>query len=376
MEIYLDNASTTALDDEVFELMLPYMKKYYGNASSGHSLGEMSAIALNESKYKISELLNCNPNEIYFTSGGSESNNWAIKGIAEANIDRGNHIITSQIEHKSVLSSCKYLEEKGYDVTYLPVDKNGIVSLEALKKAITKKTILISIMSANNEIGTLQPIDEISEIAFEHNIFFHTDAVQAINRIPSLIDSKIDLLSLSAHKFSGPKGIGILYVRKNTPITPYIHGGFQQNGLRAGTENIANIVGAKAALEKSFANRRHKEKYVKELKNLFISKIKHQIPDVIFNSPQYSCLSNMISIQFKTIDAIKLVTCLNNRGIYVSNGAACNCNLKGPSHVLKAIGLSDEEALSSVRISLGYNNTEEDILSVVAVITQELKTLS
>ena len=313
----------------------------------------------------------------FFTSGGSESNNTAIKGIAFANKDKGNHIITTSIEHPSVLNTCRYLEKHGFNITYLPVDKYGIVSLDYLRKSITCKTILISVMFANNEIGTLQPIEEIGKIAKENNIYFHTDAVQAIGNIPiNLEKSHIDILSLSAHKFYGPKGIGALYIKKGTSIDPLIHGGSQENSMRAGTENLANIVGLGKAIELATSDINKYNKKLLYLRSKFIKDLLATIPNIKLNGhPKYRLPGN-VNISFNNIDSEILKYFLDVENIYVSTTSACSEKNLNLSHVLKAIGLSDEEARSSLRFTLGESNTEEDINYTIRKINNIIKELN
>ena len=302
--IYLDHASTTYLKKEVFEEMKPYLLKKFANASSIYSLGLENREVIENARNKVAQALSCNNGEVFFTSGGSESNNTAIKGIAFANKDKGNHIITTSIEHPSVLNTCRYLEKHGFNITYLPVDKYGIVSLDYLRKSITCKTILISVMFANNEIGTLQPIEEIGKIAKENNIYFHTDAVQAIGNIPiNLEKSHIDILSLSAHKFYGPKGIGALYIKKGTSIDPLIHGGSQENSMRAGTENLANIVGLGKAIELATSDINKYNKKLLYLRSKFIKDLLATIPNIKLNGhPKYRLPGN-VNISFNNIDS-------------------------------------------------------------------------
>lgn len=356
---YFDNSATTKIDDIVLESMMPYLKEYYGNASSIYKLGQISKNKIEEVREDISKILNCNPDEIYFTSGGSESNNLAIKGIMEANISKGKHLITSVIEHPSVLNTCKYLESIGYEVTYIGVDKEGNINLNELENSIRKDTVLVSIMSANNEIGTIEPIDDIANICKEKNVIFHTDATQAIGNI-SIDLSNIDSLSLSSHKFYGPKGIGLLYVKKGIRFNSIINGGHQENNKRAGTENVANIVGMGKALELVYSNIEEKNKYISDLRDYFEFEIK-KIPNIKINGDITNRLPGISNITIKGISNDILVISLDMKDICISSGSACSSGSIEPSYVLKELGLSDEESKSSVRISIGKYNTKEEI---------------
>lgn len=378
--IYMDNAATTPVKKEVLEEMLPYFTEKYGNPSSVYSLGSMSKRAVEDAREKVAKALGANPREIFFTGGGSESDNWAIKGVAFANYDKGNHIITSKIEHHAILHTCEYLEKKGFEVTYLDVDEYGIVDLEQLRNAITDKTILISIMFANNEIGTIQPIKEIGEIAKEKNIYFHTDAVQAIGNIK--IDVKelnIDLLSLSAHKFYGPKGIGALYVRQGVKIDPLITGGAQERKRRAGTENVPAIVGLGKAIELAYTNFEEKNNRLIKLRDMLIEKIKSNIDYVRLNGHPVKRLPGNVNMCFQFIEGESLLLSLDMEGIAASSGSACTSGSLDPSHVLLAIGLSHEIAHGSLRLTLGDFNTEEEIDNVVeklVKIVERLRSMS
>ncbi len=378
--IYMDNAATTPVKKEVLEEMLPYFTEKYGNPSSVYSLGSMSKRAVEDAREKVAKALGANPREIFFTGGGSESDNWAIKGVAFANYDKGNHIITSKIEHHAILHTCEYLEKKGFEVTYLDVDEYGIVDLEQLRNAITDKTILISIMFANNEIGTIQPIKEIGEIAKEKNIYFHTDAVQAIGNIK--IDVKelnIDLLSLSAHKFYGPKGIGALYVRQGVKIDPLITGGAQERKRRAGTENVPAIVGLGKAIELAYTNFEEKNNRLIKLRDMLIEKIKSNIDYVRLNGHPVKRLPGNVNMCFQFIEGESLLLSLDMEGIAASSGSACTSGSLDPSHVLLAIGLSHEIAHGSLRLTLGDFNTEEEIDYVVeklVKIVERLRSMS
>lgn len=360
--IYFDNAATTKLDEEVLNEMIPYLKNNYGNASSIYKLGRESKKAVEESREKIAEILNCEANEIYFTAGGSESDNTVIKGIARANRKRGNHIITSKIEHPAVLETCKQLEKEGFEVTYLSVNENGIVDLEELKKSIKESTILISIMFANNEIGTIEPIEEIGEIAKEKNIYFHTDAVQAVGSIKIDVQKmNIDSLSISGHKFYGPKGIGALYVRTGVNFEKYISGGHQERNKRAGTENVASIVGMRKALELAYINLDEQNKKIKELRDYYVEQVKDKIPYIKINGDMERRLVGNSNISFRFIEGESLLLNLDLKGICASSGSACTSGSLDPSHVLLAIGLPHEIAHGSLRISIGKYNTKEEV---------------
>lgn len=360
--VYFDNAATTKLDEEVLETMMPYLKENYGNASSIYKLGREAKKAVEESREKIAKILNCKPNEIYFTAGGSESDNTAIKGIARANKKKGNHIITSKIEHPAVLETCKELEKEGFEVSYISVDENGIVDLEELKSKIKETTILITIMFANNEIGTIEPIEEIGKIAKENNIYFHTDGVQAVGSVKIDVQKlNIDSLSLSGHKFYGPKGIGALYVRTGVPFEKYISGGHQERNKRAGTENVAGIVGLGKAIELAYENLEEHNKKIKELRDYYIEQVKEKIPYIKINGDMENRLPGNSNISFRFIEGEGLLLNLDLKGICASSGSACTSGSLDPSHVLLAIGLPHEIAHGSLRISIGKYNTKEEI---------------
>ncbi|MFR8232897.1 MAG: cysteine desulfurase NifS [Clostridia bacterium] len=360
--MYFDNAATTRLDDEVLQEMLPYLKENYGNASSIYKLGRESRKAVEESRERISKVLNCKPNEIYFTAGGSESDNTAIKGIAKANKKKGNHIITSKIEHPAVLETCKQLEKEGFEITYISVDENGIVDLEELKKSIRPTTILITIMFANNEIGTIQPIEEIGKIAKESNIYFHTDAVQAVGNAKIDVQKlNIDSLSLSGHKIYGPKGIGALYVKTGVKFEKFIDGGHQERNKRAGTENVAGIVGIGKSIELAYENLNEHNKKIKELRDYYVEQVKEKIPYIKINGDMEKRLPGNCNISFRFIEGEGLLLNLDLKGICASSGSACTSGSLDPSHVLLAIGLPHEIAHGSLRISIGKYNTKEEI---------------
>ena len=360
--IYLDNAATTKLDEEVLQEMMPYLKENYGNASSIYKLGRESRKAVEDSREKIARVLNCKPNEIYFTAGGSESDNTAIKGIARANKKKGNHIITSKIEHPAVLEACKQLEKEGFEVSYISVNENGIINLEELKNSIKPTTILITIMFANNEIGTVQPIAEIGKIAQENNIYFHTDSVQAVGSIKiDVQELHIDSLSLSGHKFYGPKGIGALYVRTGVNFEKFIAGGHQERNKRAGTENVAGIVGIGKAIELAYNNLDEHNKKIKGLRDYYINQVKAKIPYIKINGDMEKRLPGNSNISFRFIEGEGLLLNLDLKGICASSGSACTSGSLDPSHVLLATGLPHEIAHGSLRISIGKYNTKEEI---------------
>ncbi|CCZ28818.1 cysteine desulfurase NifS [Firmicutes bacterium CAG:194] len=374
--IYLDNAATTKVADSVVDAMLPYFKEYYGNASSIYQLGAKSKEALDESREYIAGTLGAKTNEIYFTAGGSESDNWAIKATADAYARKGKHIITSAIEHHAVLHTCEYLEKHGYEVTYVGVDENGVIKLDELKAAIRPDTILISVMFANNEIGTIQPIKEIGEIAKEHDILFHTDAVQAYAQVPINVDEMhIDMLSASGHKLNGPKGIGFLYIRKGIKIRSFVHGGQQERGRRAGTENIPGIVGLAAAAKRSFSMLEEKMKKEIELRDYLISRIEAEIPYCRLNGDRKKRLPNNVNFSFQFIEGESMLILLDSKGIAASSGSACTSGSLDPSHVLLAIGLPHEIAHGSLRLTMSEENTKEEMDYVVEQLTAILERL-
>lgn len=359
---YFDNAATTQVNQDVIKEMLPYFSIEYGNPSSLYSIGRRAKRVLEEARRKIANIINCKPNEIYFTSCGTESDNLAIKGIAYANKEKGKHIITSKIEHPAVLNTCKELEEQGYKVTYLDVDQNGIVNVEQLKASIKTDTILITIMFANNEIGTIQPIEEIGKIAKENNIIFHTDAVQAMGNLK--IDVKklnINALSMSAHKFYAPKGIGALYVGEDVNFKQIQNGGHQEKNKRAGTENLAEIVGMSKALELIYKNFENHNNKIKELRDYYIEKIQSNIVDSKLNGDRINRLPGNANMSFKNINAEELLFELDDKGICASAGSACSSGSTSPSHVLTAIGLPPEWANGTLRVTIGMNNTKEEV---------------
>ncbi len=360
--VYFDNAATTKLDEKVLESMMPYFGENYGNASSIYKLARDARKAVEESREKIAKIINCKPSEIYFTAGGSESDNTAIKGIARNYKNKGNHIITSKIEHPAVLDSCKELENEGFEVSYISVDENGIINLEELKRAIRPTTILITVMFANNEIGTIEPIKEIGEIAKENNIYFHTDAVQAMGSLK--IDVKelnIDSLSMSSHKFYGPKGVGALYVRDGVGFKKYISGGHQEKNKRAGTENVPGIVGMASALELAYSEVDEHNAKIKELRDYYEKKIEEKIPYIKMNGDREKRLPGNSNISFRFIEGEGLLLNLDLKDICASSGSACTSGSLDPSHVLLAIGLPHEIAHGSLRISIGKYNTKKEV---------------
>lgn len=364
--IYVDNAATTRLKKEVIDEMMPFLESEYGNPSSIYKFASNSKRAIENAREIIANAFNADPKEIIFTSGASEADNWAIKGIAYSMKDKGNHIITTKIEHHAVLHTTEYLEKNGFIVTYLDVDENGLIDLEQLKKSITDKTILISIIFANNEIGTIQPIKEIGEIAKEHNVLFHTDAVQAVGNVK--IDVKelnIDLMSVTAHKIYGPKGVGALYVKKGVKLFPHIHGGGQEKGRRAGTENVAGIVGFGKAMELAVKDIDKKAEKISKLRDLYIDTVLKEIPYVRLNGHRTKRLCNNANMSFRYIEGEALLLSLDLEGICASSGSACTSGSLDPSHVLLAIGLPHEIAHGSLRITFGDFNTEEDVYYIV-----------
>ena len=360
--IYLDNAATTKTAQEAVDAMLPYFTEYYGNASSIYSLGAESKKAMTEAREEIAGSIGASAQEIYFTAGGSESDNWALVATAEAYESKGKHIITSKIEHHAILHTCEYLEKRGFSITYIDVDENGVLKLDELKKAIRPDTILISVMFANNEIGTIQPIKEIGEIAREHGILFHTDAVQAYGHVQTRVDElPIDMMSASGHKINGPKGIGFLYIRKGVKIRSFVHGGAQERSRRAGTENIPGIVGLAAAVKKNFANMEEGTRKGTELRDYLIERIEKEIPYCRLNGHRTDRLPNNVNFSFQFIEGESLLIMLDMKGICASSGSACTSGSLDPSHVLLAIGLPREIAHGSLRMTLSEENTKEEI---------------
>ena len=364
--IYLDNAATTKVNKKVLESMMPYFSEIYCNPSAAYSFATKGRIAIEEARNHAAKLIGASDMEIYFTSGGSESYNWAIKAVAESFSDKGKHIITTKIEHHAVLHTCEYLERHGFDITYLNVDSDGKVRLDELKKSIREDTILISVMTANNEIGTIQPVAEIGKIAHEKGILFHTDAVQAYGHIPINVDEmNIDLLSASGHKFNGPKGVGIMYIRKGVKIRSFIHGGSQERGRRAGTYNVPGIAGLGTAAKLAMENMAKRAEKEKELRDYFIDRISAEIPYTVLNGHREDRLPNNINFCFRFVEGESVLIMLDQAGICASSGSACTSGAIDPSHVLRAIGLSDEMAHESLRLTLSYENTKEEIDTVV-----------
>jgi len=377
--IYMDNSATTPVRKEVAEELIPYLIENFGNPSSIYDLGKTSKDAVENARKKVASAIGAEENEIFFTSGGTESDNWAIKGIAFANRNKGKHIITSSIEHHAVLHTCEWLEGQGFEVTYLPVDKYGMVSPEDLKNAIQDDTILISIMLANNEIGTIQPVEEIGKIARENRVYFHTDAVQAIGHVPIDVQKmNIDLLSLSGHKFQGPKGCGALYIRKGTKIETLLHGGAQERKRRAGTENVPAIAGLGKAIELATSEIEESNKTLLALRERLIKGLL-KIPKTHLNGHPTQRLANNVNVTFEYIEGESLLLLLNAKGIYASTGSACNSSSLEPSHVLTACGVPHEIVHGSLRLSLGKMNTEKDVDRVLAIlpeIVQKLRNMS
>ncbi len=364
--IYLDNAATTRTAPEVVEAMLPYFTEYYGNAGSIYGLAGESRKALLRARETIAGTLGAEANEIYFTAGGSESDNWALKAVFEAWQDKGRHIITSRIEHHAVLHTCEYLEKMGARVTYLDVDSEGLVDPGQLERAIRPDTILISVMAANNEVGTIQPVKEIGEIAAAHGILFHTDAVQAYGHLPLAVqECHIDLLSASAHKFNGPKGAGFLYVGKKAGIRSFIHGGQQERGRRAGTENVPGIVGMAAAARRAHEHMEERAQKERMLRDYLIGRIEAEIPDVALNGHRTRRLPNNVNFSFADMEGETMLIMLDMAQICASAGSACTSGAVDPSHVLLAMGLSGERARGSLRLTLSEENTREELDTVV-----------
>ena len=360
--IYMDNAATTQVYPEVFEAMKPYFTEFYGNPSSIYSFAGNSKKAVEDSRKTIADFLGAKTEEIYFTGGGSESDNWALKATADAYGNKGKHIITSKIEHHAILHTCEYLEKKGFEVTYLDVDENGFVNPADVEKAIRPDTILISIMTANNEIGTIEPIAEIGKIAKEHGVLFHTDAVQAFGHIPMNVDEmNIDMLSASGHKINGPKGIGIMYIRKGVKIGSFVHGGAQERKRRAGTHNVPGIVGIGKAVELARDNMKERMEYETKLRDHLISRVMEEIPYAKLNGDKVKRLPNNVNVCFRFIEGESMLILLDQNGVCGSSGSACTSGSLDPSHVLLAIGLPHEIAHGSLRLTLSEKNTMEEV---------------
>jgi cysteine desulfurase len=361
-KIFLDHAATTPTDPRVVEAMLPYFSDSFGNPSSIHSLGVETRTAVAEAREKVARLIGASSDEIIFTSGGTEADNLAIKGVAQANAQRGKHIVTTRIEHHAVEESCRYLEKQGFKVTHVGVDKDGLVDPREIEEAVTPETILISVMHANNEVGTIQPIAEISRVARSRGVYFHTDAVQTVGHIPTKVDEVgVDLLAISAHKLYGPKGIGVLYVRKGTRIASFMHGGGQERGLRASTENVPAIVGLGTAAEIARAEMDAEARHIMPLRDRLIKEILERIPQTHLNGHPTRRLPNNVNLSVASIEGESLAVSLDLEGIAVSTGSACSSEDAEPSHVLMAMGVPVELARGSVRFSLGRDNTDADI---------------
>lgn len=374
--IYVDHSATTPIRREVFEAMLPYLQENFGNPSSVYKEGRESKKAINTARQQVADAIGAEIGEIFFTGSGSEADNWAIKGTAYALKDKGNHIITSSVEHHAVLHTLKALEKEGFEVTYLPVDEYGMVSVEDVEAAITDKTILITIMTANNEIGTIMPVKEIGDIAKKHGIIFHTDAVQAIGMMEiDVKEMNIDLLSLTAHKFYGPKGAGALYIRKGLKIRRFIEGGAQESNRRAGTENVAGIVGLGKAIELATADIEGHTKKLKELRDEYIKLVLEKIPYTRLNGHPTQRMASNANISFEFIEGESLLLMLDMKGISASSGSACTSGSLDPSHVLLAIGLKHEIAHGSLRVTFGDSNTMEDVHKIVDALVEIVEKL-
>lgn len=360
--IYMDNAATTQVYPEVFDAMKPYFTEFYGNPSSIYSFAGNSKKAVEDARKTIADFLGARTEEIYFTGGGSESDNWALKATADAYANKGKHIITSKIEHHAILHTCEYLEKKGFEVTYLDVDENGFVNPADVEKAIRPDTILVSIMTANNEIGTIEPIAEIGKIAKDHGVLFHTDAVQAFGHIPMNVDEmNIDMLSASGHKINGPKGIGIMYIRKGVKIGSFVHGGAQERQRRAGTHNVPGIVGIGKAVELARDNMKERMEYETKLRDHLISRVMEEIPYAKLNGDKVKRLPNNVNVCFRFIEGESMLILLDQSGVCGSSGSACTSGSLDPSHVLLAIGLPHEIAHGSLRLTLSEKNTMEEV---------------
>ncbi len=372
--IYLDNAATTAINEQVLQEMIPFLKEHYGNPSSIHRLGRVSNKAIKKVRKQIADLISAEPEEILFTSGGTESNNTALYGISHAN--QGNHIITSSIEHEAILEPCKKLEKEGFEITYLPVNQEGLVNPIDFKQSIKENTCLASIMFANNEVGTLQPIKEISKICQEKNIFLHTDAIQAIGKVNiNVKDLGVDLLSISSHKINGPKGVGALYIRKGIPIDPFIVGGGQENGLRSGTENVAGLVGFGKACQLAKENLEKNILHFKNLRDTLVSKVLEEILHVTINGHPEKRIPNNAHFSFLGVNGEDLIIKLDEEGIAASTGSACSVNTQKESHVLKSMGFSHDQISGSLRLTVGISNTISEIEKTVTILKNIVKEL-
>ena len=374
--IYMDNAATTPVYPEVYEAMKPYFDEVYGNPSAVYTFAGKAGTAVDDARQTIASVINAKPEEVYFTSGGSESDNWAIIGAAEGNCHKGKHIITTKIEHHAVQNTCKYMEKHGFEVTYLDVDKYGRVSPKDVALAIRPDTILISVMTANNEIGSIQPIEEIGDIAGKHGVLFHTDAVQAMGHIKIDVEKmNIDMLSASAHKLNGPKGVGLMYIRKGIAIPSFIHGGVQERGRRAGTLNVPGIVGFATAARMAEESMTERSQYVTGLRDYFIDRVLNEIDGSRLNGDRIDRLPNNVNLSFLGINGETLLIILDQNGICASSGSACSSGSLDPSHVLTAIGLSSQEAGSSLRFTLSEKNTRDEIDYTIDIIKKALLTL-
>jgi cysteine desulfurase len=367
--IYLDHAATTPIDSEVLEAMTPYLKEKFGSASTLYSLGREARDAVEQARASVAQLIGARPEEIYFTSGGTESDNWAVFGVAAAKANKGKHIVTSKIEHHAILEPCHWLEKHGYSVTYLPVDSNGFVDPDELRRSITDETILITIMHANNEIGTIEPVEEIGKIAREKGIHFHTDTVQTVGHIPVDVNAiNCDSLAISAHKLYGPKGIGAMYIRKGSRIERYMQGGGQENNRRAGTHNVAGIVGLGKAAELARQRMANEAERLVRLRDMLIKGIESTIENAKLNGDRKKRLPNNVNFSFEAVEGESMILLMDMNGICVSSGSACTSGSLDPSHVLIAIGLRHEQAHGSLRMTLGKDNTEADVKRVLEVL--------
>lgn len=374
--IYFDHAATTEMYPQVKEKMQPFLAENFGNASASYEIGEYARLVIDEARERIAHCIGCRASEIYFTSGGSESDNWAIKGIAGDNKKKGMHIITSKIEHHAVLNSCEYLKALGYQVTCLDVDEAGMISLRQLEEAVTPQTTLISVMYGNNEVGTIEPVNEIGKLARAHHIWFHTDAVQVVGQLPiDLRQLPVDLMSASGHKFCGPKGVGFLFVRDGVPIPSFIHGGGQEQGKRAGTENVAGIVGMAEALSISVEKMAQTRREIRTLRNYLVKRVLSEIDHVKYNGHTSKRLPGNANFSFEGIEASSLLLLLEEDGIYGSAGSACNTGQQTLSHVIEAMHVPEEYAYGTVRFTLGAENTREQVDRAVEALKKNIKIL-
>jgi cysteine desulfurase len=379
-KVYLDHSATTPLRPEVLEAMLPYLKDRFGNASSIHGFGREAKVALEDSREKVAQILGAAPSEIYFTSGGTESDNLAIKGVAYANRNKGRHVITSQIEHHAVLESCGFLAKEGFEITHLPVDSFGLVDPEDLRKAMRRDTVLVSVMHANNEVGTIQPIEELSQTARKKGIYFHTDAVQSLGKLPIDVRKlEVDLISMSGHKIYGPKGVGAIYIRKGTRITPWAHGGHHEHSRRAGTENVPGIVGFTKALELLSAEMEDHGRDTGNLAEMLYRKLVSTIADVVMHGHPQKRVPNILSLSFKGVEGESVILSLDLKGVAVASGSACTSGTLEPSHVLSAMKVAPDIAQGALRFSFGRDNTVDDVDYVAGLlpeIIQRLRSIS